>query len=96
MVLPNSKIRPDPFSALGEHVVERVGEQLDLVVAGDERRQELDDVHVVGGDLGEDAVAVEERHDDHLREQRGAQRLDDAEAPPQGRASSARRTRARS
>jgi len=32
MVLPNSKIRLEPCSALANHVLERVGEQLDLVV----------------------------------------------------------------
>src|SRR5579872_818907 len=52
-----------------QHVVERLDEVGDLRLADDERRQQLDHVHVVGGDLGEDAVAVEERADDQLREE---------------------------
>jgi len=49
--VPGARLRP------GEHVVERVDEVVDLLLAADERRQELDDVDVVGGDLGQDPVA---------------------------------------
>ena len=47
-----------------EDVVEGLDEVVDLVLTADQRRQELDDVDVVGRHLGENPVAVEERHDD--------------------------------
>src|SRR5665213_2430090 len=50
----------------GEDVVEGVDEVFDLLVTGDEGGQELDHVHVVRRHLGEDAVAVEERHHHEL------------------------------
>ena len=85
IVLPNSKIRLEPFCALAKHVVEGVGEKLDLVVPGNERRKELDHVHVVGRHLREDPVAMEERDHDHLGEQRRTDCLDHAEPTAQAR-----------
>ena len=41
---------------------------LHLAFADGQRRQDLDDIHVVPGHLGEHAVLAEQRHDDELRE----------------------------
>ncbi len=66
---------------VGEHVIEGGDEVIHLRLARHEGRQELDDVDVVGGHLGQDPVAVEEGHDHHLGEHGGAQSLERPEPP---------------
>ncbi len=66
IVLPNSKIRLDPCCALDRTSSRASSEELDLVVTGDQRGQQLDDVHVVRRHLGEDVVPMEQREHDHL------------------------------
>ena len=59
----------------------------------DQRRQRLDDVHAVAGDLAEDLVALEQRHDEQLRGEPGLRPLDrvpDGAPAPAGRACPAR------
>ncbi len=67
-----------------QHVVESADEVVDLLLAADERGQQLDDVDVVGGHLGEDSMAMEEGHHHHLAEDGGPQMLEGVEAPAQG------------
>jgi hypothetical protein len=56
---------------LADDLVERAREPGDVVLGDDERRQALDDVHPVAGDLAEDPVVGEERDDDELGEDPG-------------------------
>jgi 2-C-methyl-D-erythritol 4-phosphate cytidylyltransferase len=63
---------PDQAAALArvlQHLVERLGERLHVAVVDHQRRDQLDDLHVVTGYLGEHPVPLEQRDDDHLREQ---------------------------
>jgi len=69
----------------GQDVLQCVGEQLDLIVTGDQGRQQLDDVHVVGRHLGQDVVTVEQRGHHHLREQRWSDRFHHFEAAAEPR-----------
>src|ERR1700722_1878257 len=78
---------PDEPAALAgvlQHLAERVGEQLDLGLADHERRDELDDLHVIARHLSQDPVPLEQRDDDHLREQADPGRAQ--RAPPGPRA----------
>ena len=69
---------------VGEHVVEGGHDEVDLRLARPSSGgQQLDDVDAVGGDLGEDPVAVEQREHDRLGEERGADALGEAPPPPQ-------------
>jgi 2-C-methyl-D-erythritol 4-phosphate cytidylyltransferase len=60
--------QPRPLARVVEHVGEGVEEQLDLDVTDDQRGDQLDDFHVVAGHLRQDAVPLEQRDHDHLRE----------------------------
>jgi 4-hydroxy-3-methylbut-2-en-1-yl diphosphate reductase len=54
-----------------EHVVQRRGEAHEIVLLDDERGEDLDEVHVVAGDLGEDPVLAEQRDRDELGDPEG-------------------------
>ena len=54
-------------AGFADDFVEAVDKARDFLVADDERRQRLDHVQPVRGDVGEDAVLLHERGDDHLR-----------------------------
>src|ERR1039457_6194028 len=56
-------------------VGERVEEQRHLRVPDVERRQQLDELHVVTGDLGQNPVLLEQGDDHHLRDQAVPRRL---------------------
>ena len=58
---------------------QRVDELLDVLVGDRQRRQHLQHGHLVPGDLREDAVVGEERHDDELREQAGLRTLEECQ-----------------
>src|SRR5689334_20998413 len=64
--------RPDragDLVAAGDDGVEGRLDPFAVLVADDERRQELDGVAAVAGDLGQDLVILEQRHGDELAEQ---------------------------
>jgi hypothetical protein len=65
-----------------EHLVERGGEAHEILLLDDERGEDLDDVHVVAGDLGEDPVLAEQRDRDELSEQTGLACLHHVPQPP--------------
>ena len=60
IVTPNSTSDAPLSLGFAQEFVERVDEEVDLRFAGDEWRQQLDHVDVVGGDLGQDPVPVEQ------------------------------------
>ena len=51
-----------------EHIVQCGDEVVDLLLAADQRREQFDDVDIVRRHLGQDPVAMEEGHDQHLGE----------------------------
>ncbi len=73
---------------VGHDVVQCLNEVVDFLRPGDQRREQLDDVDVVGSHLRDDPVPVEQRYDDRLREHAGPQ-------PLQGPEPAARRSRLR-
>ena len=83
IVRPNSKKRPEPEPAAAEDVVQGLDEVVDLLVGGDERGEELHDVHVVRRHLGEDPVAVEEGDHHQLGEERRPDGLHGLPADPE-------------
>ena len=81
---PELEQQPGTVVRIAQDVVERGDEVVDLLLPADQRRQQLDDVDVVGGHLGEDPVAVEERDHHQLREHRRAKVLQRVEPAAQG------------
>ena len=73
IVLPNEG-QAGAAVRVGHDVLERLQEVVDLLKPGDERREQLHDVDVVGRDLSQYPVPVEQRNDDKLREHAGAGR----------------------
>lgn len=63
---PEVDVEAKAVVRVGKHLVEGIDEQGYLLGAGDQRREELDHVHAVAGDLGKDVVMLEERHDEEL------------------------------
>src|SRR6185312_12252567 len=61
--------------SVAHHVVEGGEETFYLRLPDRQGRQQFDHVDVVAGDLGQDAVTLEQRHHHHLREQSLAGRL---------------------
>src|SRR5579862_6822807 len=59
-----------------QDLLEGGGKAAEFGLGRDQRRQRLDDVHVVPRDLGEDLMLVEQRDRDHLREQTRLATLD--------------------
>ena len=55
-VLAEVPERAGEFPEIAEDVVKGVHKAIDLLLADDQRREDLDDIGVVGGDLGKDAV----------------------------------------
>ena len=80
---PTPKSRPSDRSRLLEHVVERPDEGVGLLLRGDERRQDLEHVLMVAGDLREDSVVAEQRDDHELREQTAPHRLEERPLRPE-------------
>ena len=66
-----------------EDIVECGDEVVDLLLAADERREQLDDVDIVRRHLGEDPVAMEEGYDHHLGEDGGTEVFERLVTPPQ-------------
>ena len=58
-VLAEVPNRTGEFAEIAEDVVESGDKAVDLLFADDEGREDLDDIGVVGGHLGEDAVLLE-------------------------------------
>src|SRR5262249_46366819 len=63
---------------LPEHLGERVREPIDVTLLDDERRQSLEHVDAVAGDLAEDSVVAEERADHELAEEARLAAVDEA------------------
>ena len=64
--------RPDRAGhlvAAGDHVVERLLDPAAVFLGDHQRRQQLDGVEAVAGDLRENLVILEQRHRDELAEQ---------------------------
>src|SRR5215468_8172791 len=64
--------RPDragDLVAACNHFIERVRNPVAVFLGNDERRQQLDGVAAVTGDLRQDLVVLEQRHGDELAEQ---------------------------
>ena len=57
------------FAEIAEDIVESVNKAIDFLLADDEGGENFHDIGVVGGDLGKDAMFLEKRGDDHLREE---------------------------
>jgi len=57
------------FAEIVEDIVESVNKAIDLLLADDEGGENFHDIGIVSGDLGEDAMFLEKRGDDHLREE---------------------------
>src|SRR5581483_9194254 len=66
---------------LREHVLERLGEPVDVALVEHERRQALEHVDSVARDLAQDVVLAEERADYELAEQRRLPAVDEAPRP---------------
>src|SRR5882757_8833972 len=64
--------RPDragDLVAAGDHGIERLLDPVAVFLRDGQRRQQLDGVAAVAGDLGQDLVVLEQRHGDELAEQ---------------------------
>ena len=92
--LPNSHIMP-PRVRVVHHRMKAVQEAIHLALPDDQRRDELDHLQMVPRDLGEDAVPLQQRHDDQLREEALARRPGAPSRTPQ-RQDGGGRTRCRS
>lgn len=57
------------FAEIAEDIIESVNKAVDFLLADDEGGENFHDIRVVGGDLGEDAMFLEKRGDDHLRKE---------------------------
>src|SRR5689334_4842449 len=68
-VLPNLPHRPREFAALSQSRVERVDKKVDFFFPNNERRQNLDHIHRVTRNLGENAMLSEHLSHDHLRKE---------------------------
>src|SRR5581483_5067733 len=66
---------------LREHVLERLGEPVDVALVEHERRQALEHVDSVARDLAQDVVLAEERADYELAEERRLPAVDEAPRP---------------
>ena len=67
--LARARERSRQAARLRDRRVERVGEPVEVVLVHRQRRQALDHGDAVAGDLAQDPVVAEERHDDELREE---------------------------
>ena len=67
-----------------EDISKRIEEPADILVSPSERRQQLDDIHVMSGYLSQHSVIVEQWHDDRLRKQAGVRLVEQCPAGLQG------------
>ena len=52
-----------------ENIIKSSDKVVDLLLSTDQWRKQLDNIHLISSNLGQDAVAVKEWADDELREE---------------------------
>ena len=75
-VLPYVPDGAGEFAEVVEDLVEGLDEVVDVVLVADEWGEDFDAVEFIGGDLGEDAMFLEEWGDDELWEEAGVEGVD--------------------